>query len=141
MPRRRMKSGEIETLLPTDEEIWAARETVTWKDWAERTGLVRSTIGRRLATRGWRKQCQTGRITVAPCRECGSATPVEDLTEDRVCSECMADESRPDPDVLRFRQELQAWKKRQRENGRHLRRSYTPPPPRTEALRIHRSDR
>ena len=92
--------------LPSDDEIWERRDSLSWSEIAERVHRDRRTIARRLNQRGWRKQPKTGGLTHAPCRDCGRTTPVAHLDDERVCGECQRLPELPAAISALYRREL-----------------------------------
>ena len=80
----------VARLMPSDDEIWACRDSMTWADWADVTGLSPAT------TRKWARRRGFGRppniikprLTHAPCKSCGESCEVEKLSQERTCSAC-----------------------------------------------------
>jgi len=73
-------------LLPHDGLVWAMRER-SWSEWARWEWSDHTAVARAMSRRGWRRD-DCGRLTRAPCLECGRSVEVEVLDWTRRCEAC-----------------------------------------------------
>lgn len=118
MPNGRHKHGanygQAAQRLPSDDEVWARRETCNWTEWAAEIGMYPRTMSQYMSRRGWhRSPTKRGTLTHAPCAVCGTSTLVSALSASRLCSACMAARSRVvPPEVVMCR-----FERRRRQKG------------------------
>jgi len=102
---------------PTEAEVWAHRDRRGWRDWAAERGTLQPTMGGYFNRRGWKAEvvrgparvCLHGRITHAPCVDCGTPRiPVDALDIQRRCGCQDVDDA-----VVLARKEREAHRARQ----------------------------
>lgn len=112
MPNGRHKHGanygQAAQRLPSDDEVWARRETCNWTEWAAEIGMYPRTMSQYMSRRGWhRSPTKQGTITHAPCAGCGESKPVSELNAERQCAHCIeAWRHEETPEVILYRHEL-----------------------------------
>ena len=82
----RRRKAYVADMMPTDAEVWALGDNITWSQLAIRQRLDYSTLRFTLSKRGWRRGRGGSRLLQAPCAQCGQPTAAEFLTQARVCT-------------------------------------------------------
>jgi len=102
------KEGEIEKLMPSDDEIWLHKER-SWAEWTKITGLAHRTMKRDFEARGWVKATNgLPQMKKGPCAICGRSVPIIELSLRRECRACAERIQKTSV----YRREFSAWLER-----------------------------
>lgn len=100
-----MATTDQRSRYPDDATVWRPQyRNLSVRELARIFASDYSGLSADLRGRGWiRTRGQGSKLTHAPCRECRVPTPVEALTAERECPECVAPAQEASANVLLFR--------------------------------------